>query len=120
MGDKHLETDKRYVCCKENSRTFYEEKIFEFIEKNQHNKRILFLCDNNGYKQKLKNKYEKLIITDLDIGHTSLLNTTEEQVLNTVKEFYLLSNSEEIYIASYSGFSRMASKFKHVPIHELY
>ena len=120
MGDKHLETDKRFVCCKEDSRTFHEANIFEFIEKNQDNKTILFLCDNNNYKLKLKSKYEKILITDFDIGHTSFINTTELQVLNTLKEFYLLSNSEEIYIASYSGFSRMASKFKNIPIHELY
>ena len=119
MGDKHLETDKLFVCCKEDSRTFYEEKIFEFIEKN-HDKRILFLCDNNSYKQKLKAKYNKIMITDFDIGHTSFINTTDRQVLNTIKELYLLSNSDEIYIASYSGFSRMASKFKNIPIYELY
>lgn len=119
MGDKYLETDKRYVCCKEDSRTFHEEKISAFIENNQ-NKRILFLCDNNMYKLKLKARYDQIMITDFDIGHTSLINTTDQQVLNTLKEFYLLSNSEEIYIASYSGFSRMASKFKNIPIHELY
>ena len=119
MGDKHLETDKRFVCCKEDSRTFYEEKITEFIEKNL-DKRILFFCDNNSYKLKLKARYEQLMITDFDIGHTSLINTTDLQVLNTLKEFYLLSNSNEIFIASYSGFSRMASKFKNIPIHELY
>ena len=119
MGDKHLETDKQFVCCKEDSRTFCEEKIFDFIEKN-HDKRILFMCDNNSYKQKLKAKYDKIMITDFDIGHTSFINTTDHQVLNTIKEFYLLSNSDEIYMASYSGFSRMASKFKNIPIYELY
>jgi hypothetical protein len=119
MGDKHLETDKQFVCCKEDSRTFYEDKISDFIEKN-YDKRILFMCDNNSYKLRLKARYEKIVITDFDIGHTSFINTTDHQVLNTIKEFYLLSNSDEIYIASYSGFSRMASKFKNIPIHELY
>lgn len=119
MGDKHLETDKRFVCCKEDSRTFHEANISEFIENNK-DKQILFLCDNNSYKLKLKARYEQIRITYFDIGHTSFINTTDQQVLNTLKEFYLLSNSEEIYIASYSGFSRMASKFKNIPIHDLY
>ena len=76
--------------------------------------KILFFCDNNKYKLKIKNEYNNIIITDANIGHTSLLNTTEKQVLDTITEFYLLTNSQLIYAASKSGFSYMASRFNNV------
>ena len=75
LGDKFLETDKVFVLCKEDVRTYNEEKLFELIEIN-YNKNILFFCDNNNYKLKIKTKYDKIIITDYDIGHTSLAVST--------------------------------------------
>ena len=119
MGDKYLETDKQFVLCREDSRHFYEANICDFIEANQ-DKKILFCCDNNSYKLKLKKKYNQIMITDFVIGHTSLSNTTENEVLNALKEFYLLSNSEELYAASFGGFSIMASKFKQIPVFQLF
>jgi len=113
MGDKFLETDKKFVLCKSNTRVFSEEKIYKFIEDNN-DKTIFFFCDNNNQKLKIKNKYRNIIITDSQIGHTSLSNTTNKQILDTITEFYLLSNSQLIYAASYSGFSYMASKFNNV------
>lgn len=118
LGDKFLETDRNYVLCKEDVRNYNENNIFNFIENNS-NKNIYFFCDNYSYKLKIKEKYSNIIITYYDIGHTSLSNTTEQQVLNTLKEFYLLTNSEHIYIASNSGFSKVASKFKNIPITEI-
>ena len=115
LGDKYLETDEKYILCKEDIRCYNEQKIFEFIEKN-YDKKIILFCDNNSYKLKIKIKYNKIITTNFDIGHTSLYNTTELQVLNTISEFFLLSNSEHIYYASHSGFPIMASKFKNTPI----
>ena len=64
--------------------------------------------------QIIKKKYKKVIITGAEIGHTSLSNTTNKQVLDAVTEFYILSNSILIYAASYSGFSNMSSKFNNV------
>ena len=58
---------------------------------------ILFFCDNNNYKLKIKKKYKNIIITDAQIGHTSLSNTTNKQILDAVTEFYLLTNSQLIY-----------------------
>ena len=115
LGDKYLETDKQYVLCILDTRDYNEENLFKFIEQNS-TKNILFFCDNNKYKLKIKDKYNFVNITNYDIGHTSLSNTTDLQFFNTVQEFYLLSNSEHIYKASYSGFSIMASKFKNIPI----
>ena len=113
LGDKFLETDKKYVLCKNNTRYFSSEKIFKFIEDNN-DKSIIFFCDNNSEKLKVKNKYKNIIISTAQIGHTSLSNTTNKQILDSITEFYILSNSQLIYSASNSGFSKMASKFNYI------
>ena len=56
LGDKHLETDINYIGCKNDERIFSEDNIFKFIEKN-YNKTIFFCCDNNLFRQKIKEKY---------------------------------------------------------------
>lgn len=115
LGDKYLETEKQFVLCKEDIRNFSEEKIHKFIEEN-YNKNIFFCCDNNKYKFKIKEKYNNIIITNCDIGHTSLSNTTKKQVLDGITEFYILTNSKMIFGASSSGFSIIASKFNNIPL----
>jgi hypothetical protein len=115
LGDKYLETDKNFVYCVNDERVFTEEKIFKFIEDN-YNENIFFCCDNNSYKIKIKEKYNNIIITNCNIGHTSLSNTTSKQILDTLTEFYILSNSNLIFCGSYSGFSIVASKFNNIPI----
>jgi hypothetical protein len=119
LGDKYLETDPTYICSKNDTRNFTNEDIYKFIEEN-YEKNIFFCCDNKNYKLKLKEKYDKIIITYCDIGHTSFLNTTEKQVLDGITEFYILTNSELIFNASYSGFSIIAAKFNNVPIINYY
>lgn len=113
LGDKFLETNKRYIRCKNDIRVFSEEKLYKFIETNI-NETIIFFCDNNNYKIKLKDRYKHIIVTDADIGHTSLSNTTKKQALDAVTEFYLLTKSKLIYGASDSGFSKLASMFNNV------
>jgi hypothetical protein len=119
LGDKYLETDQNYIQCLYDTRDYNEEKIFKFIEENQ-DKNIIFFCDNNTYKLKIKKKYNNIIITNCKIGHTSLTNTTEKQVLDSITEFYLMTNSDEIIMSSQSGFPITASKFKNIPIKYLY
>lgn len=113
LGDKFLETDINFIHCKNDTRHFSKENIYKFIEDNS-DKNIIFFCDNNNEKINIKNKYKNIIILNSQIGHTSLPNTTNKQILDTITEFYLLSNSQLIYAASYSGFSKMASTFKNV------
>jgi len=113
LGDKFLETDKKYVDCKDDRRDFSSEKLYKFIEDNN-DKNIIFFCDNNIEKLKVKNKYNNIIITTSQIGHTSLSNTTNKQILDSITDFYILSNSQLIYSASPSGYSRMASKFNNI------
>tara|TARA_B110000977_G_C11064957_1_gene487437 strand:+ start:143 stop:922 length:780 start_codon:yes stop_codon:yes gene_type:complete len=115
LGDKFLETDKKYVCCKDDRRNFSSENLYKFIEDNN-DKNIIFFCDNNSEKLKVKNKYNNIIITTSQIGHTSLSNTTNKQILDSITDFYILSNSQLIYSASYSGFSKMASKFNNIKL----
>jgi len=115
LGDKYLETDKQYISCKEDTRNFSEEKIYQYI-KESYNKNIFFCCDNNNNKLKIKEKYNNIIITNCDIGHTSLSNTTEKQILDGITEFYILTNSETIFAGSQSGFSIVASKFNNIPL----
>ena len=113
LGDKFLETDKKFVLVKNDSRGFSQEKICKVIEDNN-SRNIFFFCDNHNQKLKMKNKYKNIIISKSHIGHTSLSNTTNKQILDAVTDFYILSNSELIYGASRSGFSKIASKFNNV------
>lgn len=119
LGDKFLETEKRFIACKDDTRLFSEEKIQTFIEENSH-LNIFFCCDNNAFKLRLKEKYKHLLITNCDIGHTSLSNTSQKQILDSVTELYILSMSEQIACGSHSGFSIIASKFNDIPIVKLY
>ncbi len=113
LGDKFLETDKKFVLCKNETRDFSKEKLYKFIEDNS-DKNILFFSDNNRWKLEIKNKYKNIIISNSQIGHTSLSNTTNIQILDSITDFYILSNSQLIYAASSSGFSKMASKFNNI------
>lgn len=114
LGDKFLETDKRYVMCKNDVRTFSEEGLYAFLEENR-SKQLFFCCDNRAYKSKVKENFTNIIITTCDVGHTSFSNTTKKQVLDGITEFYILTKSEKIYSTSLSGFSRLASKFNNIP-----
>ena len=120
LGDKYLETDMSFVVCKDDERTFDTDKLLRFIEDN-HQRNIVLFCDNNNCKLDLKTKYSQIIIIDCNIGHTSLSNTTEAQIIDTISEFYIMCNSSHIYSATpyFSGFSAMAAKFKNIPISDI-
>jgi hypothetical protein len=122
LGDKYIDTDNSSPvssCNLNDVRHYNEENIFSFIETND-DKNILFFCDNTKYRLKIKDKYNKVIISEFIITHSGHLNTTYEHVLDTVTEYYLMTNSDHIYMASYSGFSITASKFKNIPITKIY
>lgn len=119
LGDKHLETDKKYIIYKDDERIYNEQKIYNIIEENS-DKNILFFCDNYDYKIKIKNKYNNIIITDSDIGHTSLSNTSCKQYLDAITDYYILTNSEKIIRASRSGFSLTAAKFKNIELIDIF
>lgn len=114
LGDKFLETDPSYVVCKDDTRYYDQTTINDYIINNIDKKIILF-SDNNSYKSFMKKKFCNLHITNINIGHTSLTNTNELQILNTISELYLLSNSNEI-LCNNSGFAVVASKFYNIPL----
>lgn len=116
LGDNFLETNIDFIVCKNDIRSYNEENIYNFINSLTENENIFFCCDNNSYKLKIKEKYKNIIVTNCDIGHTSLLNTTSSQTLNSITEFYILTNSNKIIAASYSGFSYVAAKFNNIPL----
>ena len=62
LGDSFLETERNYIICKADKRDFSEEKLYQLIEDN-YDKNVFFCCDNNSYKLKIKDKYNKIIIT---------------------------------------------------------
>jgi len=113
LGDNFLECDRKYVISGNDVRKYSDEKIYKFIENNSDNNIILF-CDNNAKKLQIKEKYKQIIIANSEIGHTGHTNTTNTQALDAITEFYILSNSQLIYAASYSGFSKVASQFKNI------
>ena len=119
LGDKFLEIPEENIFCKNDVRDFSEEKINNIILKNK-KKYIYFCCDNNSFRQKIKEKYNNIIITSGEIGHTSYLTTTNKQILDTITEFYLLTNSKRIFASSQSGFSIIAAKFNNIQYIKLY
>ena len=114
LGDKFLETDPNFVVCKNDTRNYDQMTIDNYINNNK-DKNILLFSDNKAYKLTMKNKFNNIFITDINIGHTSLTNTNNLQTLNTISELYLLSNSKEI-LCNQSGFAIVASKFYNKPL----
>jgi hypothetical protein len=114
LGDKYLETDRSFVLVTNDERKYDELKVYAYIESNL-DKKLVFFCDNQSYKQKIKAKYS-IFTTNASIGHTGLTNTLDNQVLDAISEFYLICHSKKIISISYSGFSTMASKYKNIPI----
>jgi len=118
LGDKFLETDYTFIVCHEDARPFDQDLLDTFIQNTPGP--LLFFCDNHSYKERIQRMYPQVMLTTGAIGHTSLLNTTEKQVLDTVTEFYILTKSSHIVSASFSGFSVMASRFQRKPITYLF
>jgi hypothetical protein len=114
MGDKFLEIPFDNILCKEDERIFSEEKIYKIIEENM-DENIFFCSDNNAFRQKIKQRYNNIIISNGQIGHTTYITTTDKEFLDSITEFYLLTNSKRIYALTSTGFSRIASRFNNIP-----
>lgn len=112
LGDKHMEHPPNVNS--RDDRHYKENLVIEFLERNK-DKNILLFCDNAKYKQELQQKYKNVSITSAKVVHYNEKGTTEEEVLHTVIEFYLLSKSKKIYAACNSGFSYIASFYGNVP-----
>ena len=97
---------------------FNENKLFYYIEQNS-DKNIIFFCEDNNYKIKIKQKYNNIIILNSEIAHTDVYNNPEKSILDTITEFYIMTNSEKIYAASISGFSFMSSRFNNIEFYQI-
>ena len=118
LGDYYLET-KNNVIAIGDRRTYNIEKLYEFIENNML-ETLIFFCDNKTFKLKLKQKYKNIIILDCLVGHTGLLESSYEETLDAISEFYIMSKSKKIFSFSYSGYPLIASKFFGVPFFKMY
>lgn len=115
LGDKFLEIPQHLIQCITDIRNYNEDNIFKCIEDN-FNTNIVLFCDNLQYKQKIKEKYPFIHLTEFKIGHTALPSTSDEITIDTLAEFYVLANSKKIFIANESGFPIMSSKFFNIPL----
>jgi hypothetical protein len=115
LGDSNLETDKSYIMCKNDNRICDTEKLYKYIENHKH-ETILITSDNKAFKLKLKEKYDNVVLTNCNIGHIGLKNTTQLQVLDTLTELYIMTLSKKIIVTTDSGFSIISSYFNRIPI----
>ena len=126
LGDMHLETEEKFKACKLDNRGINQpavtKSLIKFIKriKEYSGRQIFFSSDNEAFKKKIKNKLNWVNITDYKPAHTSYKNTTESGFLDAVTELYILSESEEIFAATRSGFPMVASKFNKIPYFEIF
>lgn len=118
LGDSEIESINKSIHSTDK-RLFNEHTLFNFIE-HLKDDTILLCCDSSIYKNKLKEKYNKLTISDFKITHTGEGNPTEIEVFNTITEFYLLAKSKKIYMTSDSGFPLTAALFYKTPISKIH
>ena len=115
-GDKYIEVEEHHKAVPNDSRDFDETQLIQFIASHQ-NENIMLFCDSKEYRSKLKNDFKYLIVSELDISHTSYRITSAEQFFNTIVEFYIISKSKKVYSAAKSGFPIFASIISNKPIH---
>lgn len=120
LGDKYLETSMKFIQAKKNTRKFDENRINKYIKENISSNNLVFFCDNQKFKNRIKNRFKEIIVTNSKIGHTSLRNTNNKQVLDAITEFYIITNSEKVVAGSESGFSIISAKFRGIPLINIY
>jgi hypothetical protein len=107
LGDKFLEIPMELNQCVTDVRMFNTDSVVDCIQKNPG---ILVFCDNLAYKKSLKEKYH-IELTPFKIGHTCLPSTSDDIIMDTLTEFYILAKSQHIFISNDSGFPKMAANF---------
>lgn len=80
---------------------------------------IFLITNNNKLKKTLIQKCPKIKTIFNDIAHTAYKETSEEKIINTLKDFYIMSNSNSIYCFSVythgSGFSKWCAITYNIP-----
>jgi hypothetical protein len=113
LGDKFL--DNLQINNHTDKRKYNEENLINFLSKISEEIFVLFLCDSMKYKNKIKKMFDNIKISNCIISNTSFFETTDEQTLDSVSEFYILTNAEKIYAFSPSGFSDYGAQFNKKP-----
>ena len=54
LGDKYLETSMKFIQAKKNTRKYDESRINKYIEENISSNNLVFFCDNQKFKNKIK------------------------------------------------------------------
>jgi hypothetical protein len=116
VGDKYLDTDPAFLACPDDVRSFSERVIYNHLVSKLRETRVVFVCDNQTFKNKVREWFPSILAPNTIIGHTSLENTTEQQILDAVTEFYTVVHGKEVHMASESGFPRVAAAFRGIPV----
>lgn len=116
-GDKHIEASSSVKQVPHDSRPFDQTNFDNVVNKLFDNsKNVMLFSDSMVFKKMMSKKFNKIQCLDLKIGHTTWTNTSDEQIKNTVFEFYILCNSIKIVANCVSGFSKMASAINKIDI----
>lgn len=120
-GDKYLNDENNNVFLTE-----YLKRIYDLINTfNSNNNSILLIADNNKIKHFIHKKFPQIKILFNNITHIGECDDShEENLKNTLLDFYLMSKSCHIFsITSYlhgSGFSYWCSKIYSIPYNCIY
>ena len=115
LGDQYLINNKTFV----NNQLLIN--IFKMCNKYiNKDKKYLLLGDNNLIKKTVCNEYKNVFTITNPITHLGEnVNYCDIQVKNTMLDFYLMSNSNEIYSMSVydhgSGFSKWCAEIYNLP-----
>ena len=116
-GDKHIEASSSVKQVPHDSRPFDQTNFDNVVNKLfAENKNVMLFSDSMVFKKMMSKKFDKLQCLDLKIGHTTWTNTSDEQIKNTVFEFYILCNSVKIIANCVSGFSKIASMINKIDV----
>jgi hypothetical protein len=118
-GDNYIKNHEIYENnsrdCRWNSK--HSIKLKYFLRKNK--KPFIFFTDNIQFKNDIKKKFNNLITLNVDIHHTGF-EIKDKELLDSIAEFYVLSNSKKIIMIVESGFARMAARINNIPIETLF
>ena len=116
LGDKFMKKTKNQEWSNDDrmknwhhgtsSDNFIDTKIGKIINNNLNEKFILF-SDNNEVKQKYSKKYDNLVHIPIEILHTDKIKNIkikEQDVLDNICEFLLISKAENINVILRSSF----------------
>jgi hypothetical protein len=115
LGDHFMKKTKNQKWSKDIRRkgfgtvsfdNFIDTKIEKIIN-NKLNEKFILFSDNNEVKQKYSKKYDNLVYIPIEILHTDKLKNIkikDQDVLDNICEFLLISKAENIHVILKSSF----------------